>query len=98
MKKNLKEYQIALQREHAELMVRIDKLQEYIANNKDDYEEAVLKRIQLDAMVRYQEILLQRMLLVNVRYDASEQCYYVKTGEIRTVEVKDDEQNPTDNN
>lgn len=69
--------------EHAQLVVRIQKLSDYVYSDKSDVDEKVEfanKCIQLSAMKKYEEALRARLENQGIVYDVDE--YYEKVAEI----------------
>lgn len=100
-KKNREEYQMSLQKEHADLLVKYVKLQEYLhkdnGDDKDSREEYILKRLQIAAMEQYLNILVERMRCVGVLFDGCKQEYFIKSGTLDIDITEEDEQNTSNN-
>lgn len=80
--KDINGYRVALQDEHANLLVRFRKLNERVTSSKEQSEELTLKRMQLKAMDDYIQILQARMALVDVYFSDEDNSYFVKSAEI----------------
>ena len=81
--------------EHAELVVRIQKLHNYVyseASDKDNKTEFANKCIQLAAMKKYEEALRARLENQGVFFDNSQ--YFERVAQITVP--KDEEKNPKD--
>lgn len=101
-KKNREEYQMALQKEHADLLAKYVTLQEYLhkdnGDDKDSREEYILKRLQVATMEQYLNILVERMRCVGVLFDGCKQKYFIESGKFDIVDItEEDEQNTSDN-
>ena len=88
--------------EHSELVVRTEKLHNYIYSEKSDNDNKVEfanKCIQLAAMKKYEEALRARLENQNIYFDNGE--YFEKFGEIKHLVLKtdtsDDENKGADN-
>lgn len=82
----MKDYVKRMCEEHAQLVVRTEKLHNYVyseASDKDDKVEFANKCIQLVAMKKYEEALRAR--LENAGITFSEGNYYEKVGKIGEV-------------
>lgn len=86
--------------EHSELVVRIDKLAEYVYTDKSDKDNKVEfanKAIQLSAMRKYEECLRARLENQNVIY--SDGQYFEKCGEVvETPENDSPDEKPANGN
>ena len=81
--------------EHAELVVRIQKLHNYVyseASDKDNTPEFANKCIQLSAMKKYEEALRARLENQGVFFENSQ--YFERVAQITVP--KDEDENPTD--
>lgn len=89
-------YQKALIEEHSQLLIRIDALHNYIYSEKSDKDNKVEfanKRIQLDAMKKYEEVLGARLanahiLFENDKYYEFVGCIMPKQGSDYDVDCK----------
>lgn len=78
-------------KEHATLVVNIDKLSNYIDNNSndDDKEEYALKQVQLNAMQMYEHALWRRLRKQGIEYSSGK--YHELIGVInRDIESEED--------
>ena len=78
-------YKAELIKEHAELMVKLDKLTSEIVsvNNNDDKVEFANKCIQLSHMKKYEEVLRARLINAGIVFETGQ--YLEKVAEIKSV-------------
>lgn len=94
----MKDFVKRMVEEHAQLVVRIEKLHNYVYTEKSDNDDKVEfanKCIQLSAMKKYEEALRARLENQNVIFDEGQ--YFEKVGEIKKVLVDNSENNSEDN-
>lgn len=87
----MKDYVKRMCEEHAQLVVRTEKLHNYVyseASDKDDKVEFANKCIQLAAMKKYEEALRARLVNANITFN--EGNYYEKVGKIGEVDEGSD--------
>lgn len=84
----MENYQKRLIEEHSQLVVRIEKLHDWIysdKSNKDDKIEFANKCIQLTAMKKYEEALCARLENVNIVFENGQ--YFERVASISSVIV-----------
>ena len=90
----MKDYQKRMIEEHCELVVRIQKLHNYIyseASDKDDKVEFSNKCLQLSAMKKYEEALRARFENAGIVFENGEYFEHVASIKVNTPEIKDEE-------
>ena len=90
----MEKYQKEMIEEHSGLVVRIQKLHDYVYSDKssaDDKVEFANKCIQLAAMKKYEEALRARFVNAGIVFENGEYFEHIASIKVNAPEIKDNE-------